>query len=350
MYTSYRRRGCISSDPHGAKDIKDYTKHYLGCIEIWERREFFDPHHEIWKHERKVEERRIRMEPELVGPLNLEEHRLMEERIEQAVNKKKRMVAQAILEQYDRTDLLRNALNQHQSQTTPSGGTRIGRGEIPMAWVIVPKSLVQHIEQSRQNWMESRAYSEGIGLVREERLRHGKPIHLTPHDSSAEIEIVRKVAEEGSGADNTVADHASVSVENGRPRSYRVEDDVNAHVIQFATKYVGSKSSTSRTHQPHVPLAPKSQVHESGTGPNESLPPDTPPEKVLEPFEEADPRFKGGFPNQRIALKFLLQDQGSDRPNPRHIMRAPERMQYFHVPSNNMEVSKPTILPTSSSR
>jgi len=163
---------------------------------------------------------------------------------------------------------------------------------------------------------------------------------LTPYDFSVEIEIVRKVAEEGSGADNTAAENATVSGEDGRPCSYRVKDDVDAHVVQFTTKYV-NKPGTGHTQQPDNVGAPNGQVPESGTGLNEDfkLPPDSPSERFIEPFEESDPRFKGGFPNQRIALRFLLPDHPSDWGAMMGSYRAPERMQYFHVPSNNMQVS-----------
>lgn len=39
---------CVSSEPHD-DDIRDYVQHYMGCIEISERRGFFDPNKPLWK-------------------------------------------------------------------------------------------------------------------------------------------------------------------------------------------------------------------------------------------------------------------------------------------------------------
>ncbi|KAI1207865.1 uncharacterized protein F4807DRAFT_168597 [Annulohypoxylon truncatum] len=54
---------CLSPDDHGC-DIKDHLLHFLGCIKIKDREDFFEPDHGIWKQELEHQKEHLGLDDE----------------------------------------------------------------------------------------------------------------------------------------------------------------------------------------------------------------------------------------------------------------------------------------------
>ncbi|KAL2128341.1 hypothetical protein VTI74DRAFT_9302 [Chaetomium olivicolor] len=127
---------------------------------------------------------------------------------------------------------------------------------------------------------------------------------------------------------------------------YDLERDVNAYLIQYTRQNEpkrtrGTGPPTRLVPGPASPFGPitrtpTSQSQTAARGPR------------LEPVDEelTDGRFKGRFPDQRMAIRFLLGDpdtgfEGDSDANILSKTKCDEkdktRIRYFHIPANNMD-------------
>ncbi|KAI1771434.1 hypothetical protein F4818DRAFT_454561 [Hypoxylon cercidicola] len=209
---------CLSAENHDC-DIKDYMLHYLGCLEICEREDFFKDTNPLWEEEIK-HQNNVCDDLEQARRLVLEKREVWKTNCDSELR---------------RINFLRKTLAQDPDD----------------------KHLVEQITKSSAIWRSSESYTTNIGKVRVWRERQGKG-STRPTD----VEI------EDTGY-------------------YELEKDVNVSIIQF----------------------------EDGAGVN-----------------IRDDRVWNKFPNQETTLSSLLQDEDSllDK------KYSPNRLRYFHIPSNNM--------------
>jgi len=325
LYQEIRGPGCISADPH-LENIDNPMQHYFGCIEISERQAFLEKTHDAWKQERKVELQRIKATLESKGDV-----RDAEEAAKRA-DKKRGSTAVSILAQYKRIGVLREALRSGTNPMVASRGTHSTSNlpEKPSG-----KSVVTDIEESGRAWREGeRKYRDRI---REWRKKHRDPKYETSgkghllgsqSGSSVELEAVRKVVEEVRGVTLAPEDRIGTDVSVPQPK-YDVERDVNSYLIQY------TQGSAATSVDPTSPSSSTYGFPFNG-------------ENFLHFFEEdvKDQRFKGRFPDQRVALNILLEGaKGGGDPDDNILSKIrceredPSRIRYFHMPANNMEVS-----------
>ena len=303
-------RGCLSDQEHGPKDIDDYLQHYFGCLEISERLSFLDREildgkvsdanrkkipNPIWEHEENVERENLKAKGTRADDV--------EKQAREQVEKKIGSLAVAIEGQYQRTQILRQALS-----IAPNPGTTPNQAPNTRPSPDTHGHLVHNVEASYKNWRESEVCKDGLRAIREFRVKQGKALKTDkktlPMDRAVQYEPerirIREVVQKHRGnLDDEVASY-------GR---YDLEKDVNAYLIQYSSK-------------------PKSD----------------PELNLLEPFEEmTDLRFKGRFPNQRVSMSDLLGSAKDEDKNKNILSKRlaeetdPTRIRYFHIPSNNMD-------------
>lgn len=162
---------CLSAEPHD-DNIKEYLYHYLGCIELWERKDFFNPENKLWKMEMEHLLRQGRTRNEATAELD-----------------KRRLHWQKdCLNELKRIGFLRQTLEKDE----------------------IDKHLTEWVDKSREDWRQSTEYKMNLELVqrwRREKLH--KPV--LDRDETAVTVTIRQM-------------------------SYDPEKDVNVPVIQFETK------------------------------------------------------------------------------------------------------------------
>lgn len=301
---------CLSTEPH-EQAVKDPVQHYFGCIEICERPNFFNQEtNHVWINEREIERKKLKMERgdayRLLSPSEVEA--LLD------VPMRKRMisVAVAIEARYKRTEVMRRAM-----MKPPSSGGQPG--------------LVANVDKSRNKWMNSQKFKEGIPAVREWRrgARGGHP--LIDQFSDGDPAISERVQTGRREVQRFIDLHGINDYRKLVPQDleYSIERDVYAHLIEFTFQ------------QAPIQTLP-------GAGASTGV------RQLLKPTnnELLDVGVKGTFPDQRISMSRLLND-GKDlkkeQCNPHdnwNILRQdrnegtarPRKIQYFHIPSNNMAV------------
>lgn len=273
---------CSSAEPH-ENEVRDLVLHYFDCIEICDRRKFFD-NSPIWEQEKENVIKEFRNDPKFTAQGEV----IIAKEAREAVENKKSATAIAIEAEYTRTDILVDAIN-------------VANRDSPEK---CQNNLVTLMRDSHQAWKNSEDFKHGIPLVREWRTKHKKSTSNstppTPQNGIPEerkrVQLIKKEREESLNSTwNTAWDE-------DKP-AYSVLRDVNAYVIQYDTKSHAEPRAVSES--------PK------------------------------DLRFKGKFPDQRIALTYLLKNSDSETGWDSILSKEnnPERIRYFHVPSNNMAVS-----------
>ncbi|KAK3493367.1 hypothetical protein B0T13DRAFT_403311 [Neurospora crassa] len=362
---------CLSTDPHD-ETVEDAVQHYFGCIEISKRADFLKPDHPHWKHERDVQREKYQLElsqakekyllntdkskwesylrdiqekvkeaghvvagdvvatydslPDAKADLLLQE--LVKERANIWLEKRMGSVAIAIDAQYKRIRVLRNALSKIRV-TLPTPGSE--------------QTVVKTLSDSGLAWRASQRFKDGITLVRQWKEENQE----SPPDSArkdgnndgprTEVRALARQQrtkknglEKGQDTSNSCNDGAAVKTDEDCGE-YELEKDVNAYLIQFKVKQ--EVDQTNRQ-----------------------------PETFLEQHEEplTDGRFKGTFPDQRISMSLLLDNDFSGESKTDKIPKGKsndakkiarnilsrnqcksqdgsEKIRYFHIPSNNME-------------
>ncbi|KAM7210680.1 hypothetical protein V8F06_013941 [Rhypophila decipiens] len=298
--------GCLSDQKHGPKDIKDHLQHYFGCLEIADRCSFLareipdgpvsatDPGpkkmpNPIWEHEAKFE-RELLQADGVAGAT-------LEQKVAEQLDKRIGSLAVAIEAQYKRTQILRQALLDTPNPRTPQDQTPNARPSPD-----THGHLVHNVINSYDNWRNSEVCQEGLKKVRTFRVNQGKALVLSSGEEMPRMNREVQFEPERERVREVVKKYRKNFEDETAP--YELERDVNAYLIQYTT----SKP-------------------ESGT---------------LEPVEEAptDVRFKGRFPNQRVSMSELLKSAEDKKKSILSKSLAekndPNRIRYFHIPSNNM--------------
>ncbi|KAK4228072.1 hypothetical protein QBC38DRAFT_536036 [Podospora fimiseda] len=340
---------CLSASPHGPETIRDYLRHYFGCINIADRINYLEPCNEIWVYEYNQELEHLNSLPEFSSlSTSAKDHEA-----KKRVKKKIQSVAVALEGQYRRSYILRQALLKAPDPSTGS----------PKNLTKTAGHLVRRIDESRQNWKKSKEYVRGIELVRKWKHKPEEPPHLAAQrlDFEEERENIRKVVKEARNDQDPPPDDEL--------EEYDLERDVNGYLIQYTLKkeIPSSQASRQSTTDPKAIMTEHETRTESPTRADfsTSFPgPGRTPSRAntvgsassthvtyMEPVDEelTDPRFKGRFPDQRIGMSSLL---GLDKldPDVSNILsrkecssKDPTRLRYFHIPSNNMDWVEKTI-------
>ena len=182
------------------------------------------------------------------------------------------------------------------------------------------------MRDSRQAWKNSDEYKRGIPLVREWREKHDKSIstHAPPRPQDDIPEERRKVKSIKDRHERDLKSEWKKEWGENTATGYSVLRDVNAYVIQYD---INDKKAHSTL--PYGTVDTKAH----STFPVSESPNDL--------------RFKGKFPDQRIALTYLLKNDPASGDSILSKDRDPGRIRYFHVPSNNMAVSTDRSVPES---
>lgn len=279
---------CPSAEPHEPPDyeIRDHVLHYFDCIEICDRRKFFDNDSPLWKQEKQSIIKELRDHPDFG---NRDEKSIEEEADIRAADKRG-SVAIAIEAQYVRTDTLLKAMIADDQRT----------------------NLVRFVKESRGEWTSSDEYKRGIVKVGTWRTNHGKLATTAsppkPQDDITEEDIPEERVTVRAIKERQELKSTWNSAWDEKTAKYSVLRDVNAYVIQYDLETSSECNPVSE--------------------------------------DSDDLRFKGKFPDQRLALTYLLKsDPESGWDSILSMDRHPSRLRYFHIPSNNMAVSTDPSVP-----
>lgn len=325
---------CLSAQLHDPEDIRDPVLHYFGCIEISERKDYFDIEKDIWQYEQEIEMEKIELfHPDFKGDRR--------SAAETRVRKKIGSLAVAVEAQYKRIDILRRAIKADASRPIDN---KLGLSD---AKKLPPLNLVDCVAKSHQDWKRSAVFKDGIKKVRAWRRDHGKPVdEPEPLQSTQPTKAEPDIPAERRAIRNIVLQHQKLpETWFDEPdhllvdQDYSLERDVNAYVVQFKRTSpedeeieLPSQSNAGPSARPQLSREASLASTKTGSSSHYLKPEDEPPK---------DWRFKGQFPDQRVAMKYLLA-KGDEAENPDVILwgeRNPDRLRYFHVPCNNMEVS-----------
>ncbi|KAK0667680.1 hypothetical protein QBC41DRAFT_323498 [Cercophora samala] len=367
---------CFSSEDHPPEAIRDHTKHYFGCINIADRAGYFlDPdNNPIWQHELLLEEAYLKSLPENTH--------CPPDEITQAAKKRRdktiESTAVAIEAQYRRTDILRQAVKGKVSASPPVTNPT---GPRPQDSKNLTRTdhFVTCVEESGKKWRRSRLYLAGLEKVRawKQNKTPSSP-HAAGTTAHAPNIHLKSGSEPGRDEVRKIVGRIRENTPPGDPISeeYDLERDVNAYLIQYTRKQTQERKLTSPpTRASTEPNAITNTVLETATqglrsntftsSPIRETPQHSttnqrsnlsPTQSIhvqyLEPYEEElkDPRFKGRFPDQRLAMNVVLGTSGDPQAHPtgnpptgpsilgRDAIRAEDssRIRYFHLPSNNM--------------
>ncbi len=376
---------CLSAEPHHPREISDKLIHYFGCIEIAERRKFFDATNVIWRWEWRNEVMKtiklsrnadLKGRDAEVAIKNLFHEKnpiwkweLGYEKIKELVNeassvwkwewrnqemKTIKLAHKANIEQNKAEAAIEELFNNPTDQATATDrvnktieelvvGIEIqNKRTVMLKHAIQEKAnhLVECLHASLHTWKADPSLRKRIEKVQKWKSKKqksgfrsfsGKEKDEKEKDQGKQEGWVRRAEREPEYED------------------YSLLKDTNAYVIQYR------RSGNSDAHSGHErqPIAQHPSTMSNSQGKSE---------QYFEPVSEEsdDWRFKGSFPHQTVALHTLL-DQHSKRrckneerpsdPTDSILSKsrdAPgDRIRYFHIPSNNMEVSHRQILSSS---
>lgn len=300
---------CISAEPH-EQAVKDPVQHYFGCIEICQRPDFFKESNHVWVNEREIERKKLRMAMDNAPrPLSTDD---INARLNDTMTERMLSVAIAIEARYKRTDVMRSAIIKLRS----SGGQ---------------PSLIYNVDRSRDKWMSSQEFKDGIPMVR--NWRKGAQGGHRPVDpvNAREFTLSDRIQTGRQEVRLFIRQHGINKEQNPglSDLEYSIERDVHAHLIEFNVQ--------------EASIQAKSGAESSSTG-----------RQFLKPAnnELTDVGVRGTFPDQRISISRLLnngRDLKKEQCDPKddwNILRRdrnegfakPRKIRYLHVPSNNMAV------------
>ncbi|KAK4175046.1 hypothetical protein QBC36DRAFT_332283 [Triangularia setosa] len=375
---------CFSSEDHPPEAIRDHTKHYFGCINIADRASYFlDPdNNPIWQHELKLETEYLRSLPEYKD--------CREDQVTHAAKKRRdktiESTAVAIEAQYKRTDILRQAVRGKGPGPHPAAAVAAPPCQPQPANLANTDHFVTCVEESGKNWRESAPYADGISKVQawkqgksRAETQSGEPSRDTADTTQPPNIDPKSRPEFGRDEVREIVKRVrkSTPLFDSKSEEYDLERDVNAYLIQYTRKKApsvglqavpGSKLASAQNIPSHVNATaapePCSNILTSsptrvtfldgGTNRASSFSPTQSTHvQYLEPYEEelTDSRFKGRFPDQRLAMNVVLGADGDsatsaigNTPSGQSILERdaidaedPTRIRYFHLPSNNMQ-------------
>lgn len=345
---------CRSAEPHD-DNVQDPVSHYFNCIEICERKNFFNVENEIWKKAKESEG----------------DDSGAEERVRKTMSR----TAACIEAEYHRTDILRKAIEDESTRASE-------RSENIRVLNKKKTNLVQVVKESLKEWRASADYKSGIKKIQEwpgRSKKRGQPVDNASEAATLPIngnrctekseaakpaETRQRISPERMAVRRQMSDYAGIKGSNhnssGQQETssrvsrkletieipeYCVERDVNAHIIQYripgapdnGEKY--DKDGESTTLEDNGPSDTSRSRHSRSDVPSisESGRMDLVP---VEEDKESDWRFKKAFPDQRIPMTYLLQDS-AEHPEDSNILsknRNTDRVRHIHIPSNNMQV------------
>ncbi|KAJ9148654.1 Ankyrin repeat protein [Pleurostoma richardsiae] len=274
---------CLTALEHEPKMIRDHFQHYFGCIKISEREQFWDHNNEIWQYEEEEEFKKLN------SRLREQEARAQAKEI---VKARIGTLAVSVETQYKRIDILRSEIAKNTAQSDP-GSDRSCENQ-----PTTQESLVEQVTRSHGKWRRTRSAEKAAGDALREQ------------------------------ANPTVAVTDSTDTNQQTKETYCLERDTNAYLIQY------EKGTHRGNHEP--PGESSKRSDRVGSTSQEVIPNGV---GHLQPVDEhpTNWRFKGRFPDQRVALQYLLKKPTEEEDVIVHKDKHRERIRYFHVPSNNME-------------
>ncbi|KAK3291576.1 uncharacterized protein B0H64DRAFT_366930 [Chaetomium fimeti] len=292
---------CLSTAYHGPEAVRDLLQHYTGCIEISERVGFLNKNHEFWK---KAKDELSHLEAKEQPPQNDSDAlAALDAQVTEKIENSIKSLAVSIEAQYKRTDVLRKALAK---EPTSPGSC----------------SLVQHVNDSREAWQACKEFKDGIGKVKKWR-RDKQPMHPGDVKIGDDRKDVKAIVEKLRGKQYLKEE----------VKDYELERDVNAYLIQYTRD------------------AAEGNMTADGTGTADETASFDPKKRHL-PVRQVDEslddaRFRGKFPDQRLAMSLLLGQPVDDTQSPganTSVLSKRQcdgkdktRVRYFHIPYNNME-------------
>ncbi|KAJ3957137.1 hypothetical protein N0V92_006297 [Colletotrichum tropicale] len=317
------RPKCPSAQPHGARIIQDFSAHYFGCIEIFERPHFFNKSNTLWVEELGLEEKRLRQQ----DGSNWDDKKNYRLAAEENITKKIRSVAESIESQYQRIETLRKAIKDSrcthltESQLSKFGGHRPDCNQVVC------------LEESYANWKQSEEFENGIKIIRRWKNQRGKRVN---DESADDADNNRDAMDPGRIAARRIMQQTRKDAFKGdmETERYNLEKDISGYIIQWKILGDEGDKKVRNESQQFVESQPTSRFKCSSGR-----------ELYLKPTEEditTDYRFKGHFPDQRLSLYHLLEDDPSLPQRHDVIMdkdRHVDRLRYIHIPHNNMALS-----------
>ncbi|KAK1723886.1 uncharacterized protein BDZ83DRAFT_741782 [Colletotrichum acutatum] len=385
---------------HGT--IRDHAAHYFGCIEIADRVNYLsrEKNWELWDHEIQIEAERLQQRKPTTS--EEERLKTATEKVEARIKSLAVSIeAQYKRTDILRKALSEVRCPQCEDQPRDKHGGNEGNPHPPCDLVHLVSHSHEEWKKSRsykkgieiiRNWKRHKTSSAQSSDVEDEHLTNSPDLSSNGRARMApEREEARKIIRNG----HIDVDYAFEEDEN--TPSYELERDMNGYLIQWKILRPGesrkkldsntpTKISPTSPNPPQLPSLPPSPLQSprtrtaraqseatvqfeatdhkpkrrptgpsrlrSGTMQSASyLEPYTEQEKYLEPLSESlsDYRFKGKFPDQRLTLQNLLDPTpkrpefrdvilSRDRPNKDGSPNKDERVRYFHIPHNNMQL------------
>jgi hypothetical protein len=305
---------CPSADDH-EPDIQQLLPHYLGCLRFDERDRLLLGDHKVWKQKDvkagTVAEKIIQLKKNIDG-------------------------------QIGRVTRLRSEL----SCPGPPQGQQNGRCHNPSCL-----HLVGQVAEGLRAWRDSAKYKEGIQAVQKwyrEQNGGATAAVVEPKQGPAILAKPSAAAILNPPPDvSTILNDPSVSrlsltgrrtmsapIEHYHASStarYSLLEDIKAYVIQYERK-VSAPLSPGRglgisSSEPALSPAAATLAGDSHSA--------LPPQVDYFPYNERGSHWKGHFPHQSVNLETALNDK--------KLFSPPEnghRLRYFHIPVNNMSVSR----------
>lgn len=385
---------------HGT--IRDHAAHYFGCIEIADRVNYLsrEKNWELWDHEIQIEAERLQQrkpttseEERLKTATEKVEARIKSLAVSIEAQYKRTDILRKALSEVKCPhckDQPRNKHAEDQANKHPPCDLVNLVSHSHEEWKN-SNSYKKGIEIIR-DWKRRKTSSAQSSDVEDEHLTNSPSLSSNGRRRMVpEREEARKIIRDG---------HADVDYAFGEDEdtpSYELERDMNGYLIQWKILRPGESRkkldpttpiniSPTSINPPQLPSLPPSPLQalrtrparapseatvqfeatdhkqkrrptgpsrmRSGTTQSTSyFEPYTEQEKYLEPLSEDidDYRFKGKFPDQRLTLQNLLYPAperpesrdvilSRDRPNKDGSPNKDERVRYFHIPHNNMQV------------
>ncbi|KAI1259733.1 hypothetical protein F5Y18DRAFT_433045 [Xylariaceae sp. FL1019] len=289
------RAACLSVDEHDT-EIRDPLAHFMGCLEFWEREEFFDEDKPIWEEELTYQLSLMRAGQE---PPSEAQHRKAQE----AVEKLKSTWQKTIGTELRRITFLREHLSQDEHDN----------------------QLVNAVNIMRERWRGSDEYAASIDRVRNWRKAQGKSISVRPN--------YREPTSDSPASALGLLHRSPLTISLFGFEAYDVEKDMTVPVIQFERK-PSTDVFVDPTYYFGKPRLenPSEGLFNSTTG----IQPDTVSKFRINSYD--DERLGGKFPNQKTTVHKLFDEADGCGVLSRSstLSKDTDLIRYVHIPSNNM--------------
>jgi hypothetical protein len=322
---------CLSDQKHDGA-IQNHVLHYLGCIEISERKTAYQVNSALYENEVVNEYRRLVRE----SRGEQEYRRLIEE--DKGEQEYRRLI-EADKASEEAWENAKQNVEEKVKQWQEACNTELRRIDYLRALLAKDKEvqqLVWDLKLSREKWEKSEWYIEGLPKVKEWRAQYST--------SASDKEIDQTIT--GDQA-TTVPEHAVLSSSQRRQQptsSGHHSESSNsgglsrkaASSSSFAKEGTLRRSSTDRTHEELEAYEPDKDFNlhiieykdaESGEGAGEG---------------NQSVRIKRQLPDRKLKIDKILEKKGTGEDPKKHPLyktEVPGRLIYIHLPANNMIVS-----------